>query len=63
MTTHEARDKAQEVKAMLTLGKMTYDEAKTILEPILAVLDAEGRRIAAKYGKKYTPIPINKFLR
>lgn len=52
ITVLEAREQAEELRALLRAGKIGYDECRFRIQPFLDVLDAEGMRIAKKYGKR-----------
>lgn len=63
MTLEQARNRAQELRALINGGQIDYTEGRKELEQVFKILDAEGEQIAKKYGRKYRPLNINAFLR
>ncbi len=63
MSITEARQSAEALRAAIRAGAIPYKEGRKLLADLLAVMDQEGARIAAKYGKKHHPISINSYLR
>jgi len=59
----EARQEVSHLVLRATTGGLTYDEAKTLAKPYLAIMDARGAEIAKKHGKKYTPRSFGYFIR
>lgn len=61
--SREARDQAEEIKAMLILGKIGYREAVEMIKPRIEVLEKRANEVAREHGMKPIKIPINKYLR
>ncbi len=40
-------------------GKITLDEAKKLVEPLLVTMNEKGARIAKEFGKKYKKLTFN----
>jgi len=59
----EARQEVSHLVLRAATGDLTYDEAKDLAGPYLAVMDAKGSEIAKKHGKRYTPRSFGYFLR
>ena len=59
----EARQEVSHLVLRATTGDLSYDEAKALAEPYLAIMDAKGAEIARKHGKRYTPRSFGYFLR
>jgi len=63
MDAKTALTHARAICATAHVGGITYDEAKARCMPLIAIVNAKGRQIAAKYGKRYTPISFTGLLR
>lgn len=64
--TPEAREnrlKMAEIRTKLLRGYITYDQAKTEAQPILARINARGAELARKHGFKYRPLTFASLMR
>lgn len=52
----EALAQARYVASLVRIGATSYDEAKRICEPLLTLVNSEGKKIANRYNRRYTPI-------
>lgn len=59
----ENRAKIADIRRRLLQGAITYDEAKTEAQPILARINATGARIAREHGFKHKPITFSTLMR
>lgn len=50
------REELYKIRAALVSGAITYDQAKLLAAPILIAVNARGKEIAKKYGKRHTPV-------
>jgi polyhydroxyalkanoate synthesis regulator phasin len=51
----ESRNKIANIKALYLQGKITFDEAKKQVQPILEKMNAKGKEIAKEHGMKFKP--------
>ena len=49
----EYRQQLERIKAEMLNGLLSYDQAKAKAQPILDAMNAHGKAIAKKYGKKF----------
>ena len=57
-------DRATEVKSLLLQGKISYDEAKEMLQPYIDEANEIARRIAKQYGRVHNNnFKVEKLLR
>ena len=56
-------DQAKEVVARFKLGQLTYDECREALIPVLERMNAKGREIAKRYGRKHRDFSATSMMR
>lgn len=64
--TQEAKDnreKINAIRAQLSAGQITYDEAKKQAAPIIAAINVKARQIAAKYKLRPKIVSFNEIMR
>lgn len=64
--TNEAqqnREKIESIRAQLSRGFITYEQAKTQAAPIIASINAKAREIAKKYGMRAKLVSFNEIMR
>lgn len=61
--TQNLLQNAQEAKAKLQVGAMTYDEAKSICKAYIDHVNVKGKEIAKAYGRRFTPASLTAFMR
>lgn len=52
----EMRAKIEYIRGEYLYGGITLDEAKDRVQPLLDTMNADGRRIAKQFGKKFKPL-------
>ena len=57
------REEAKKVKQRMYSGILTYDQAQKELQPFIDIANENGRRIAKKYGKRFTKIEFGYVIR
>lgn len=62
-TAGDNRAKIAEIKGKLQAGQITYDEATEQANKVLEAINAKGKEIAKKYGKRYHAISSREILR
>ena len=58
-----AKDKLEEIKYLLRVGEITYDEAKRLAIAPLRVLNGRMREISEEHGFKHRDITFQRFFR
>ena len=64
--TNEARknrEAMEAIKANLAQGRISYAEAKSQAEPIIASINAKAKQIAKKYGMRPRLVSFNEIMR
>jgi hypothetical protein len=61
--TQALLENAQQAKAKLQVGAITYDEAKAICAAYIDHVNAKGKEIAKKYARHFTPASLTAFMR
>lgn len=64
--TNEAqknREQIEAIRAQLSHGFITYEQAKTQAAPIIASVNAKAREIAKKYGMRPRLVSFNEIFR
>jgi hypothetical protein len=64
--TNEAiqnRERIEAIKAQLSRGFITYEQAKTQAEPIIASINAKAKEIAKKYNQRARLVSFNEIMR
>lgn len=56
-------DRANEIRAQLRAGAITYEESRRRLIPIFAEMNERGREIAKRHGIRHRPLNAQSFLR
>lgn len=51
------------IRAKLSRGEISYTEAKSQAEPIIASINAKAREIAKKYGMRPRLVSFNEIMR
>jgi hypothetical protein len=59
----EALTKAKYYAGLAKLGALSYDDGKAMAKPYLDAVNHAGKQIAAKFGRKYSPITYSALLR
>jgi len=63
MSAMEARQEVSHIVLRAATGGLSYNEAKALAKPYIALMDAKGAEIAKKHGKKYTTRNFGYYLR
>lgn len=63
MNAREALATAKAICDVCHMGALTYDEAKAKCAPLIAIFNDKGKTIAAKYGRRYSPITFTGLMR
>lgn len=64
--TNEAiqnRERIEAIRAQLSHGLITYDDARQQAEPIIAAINAKAREIAKKYSQRPRLVSFNEIFR
>lgn len=61
--TSNYREQIQEIRSKLLYGHITVDQAKELVDPLLAEMNKKGKEIAKKHGKKYTNLTFGYVIR
>lgn len=64
--TNEAqknREQIEAIRAQLSRGFITYEQAKQQAEPIIAKINAKAREIAKKYNQRPRLLTFNEIMR
>lgn len=64
--TNEAkhnREAMEAIRAKLSRGEISYTEAKSQAEPIIASINTKAREIAKKYGMRPRLVSFNEIMR
>lgn len=59
----DERKKLYEIKMKLISGIISYDEAKKMALPFIDSLNAKGREIAKKHGRRYVNTTFSQQMR
>lgn len=57
------RNCIEKIKLELLTGKITYDEAKIKLQPIIIEMNKKGKEIAKKFNQKFKPFTFVQLIR
>lgn len=65
MTTEaqENRTKIEAIRAQLSRGFITYEQAKQQAEPVIAKINAKAKEIAKKYNQRPRLVSFNEIMR
>lgn len=57
------RSQIEQLKFLLVTGRITYDEAKEMAEPIIEKMNERGKEIAKKHNQKFRPFTFTGLMR
>lgn len=57
------RNQIKEIKMNLTLGVITYEQAKQQAEPIINEMNKRGKEIAKKHNQRFKPFTFTGLMR
>ena len=60
---NDYRTQIQIIRADMVHGRITIDEAKKLVAPILKEMNAKGEAIAKEHGMRYTKLTFNYVMR
>lgn len=63
MMGQDYKDIIDGIRRDLMSGVLTYDEAREKAQPVIDEMNALGRKIAEKYGKKHQDFTFSKLMR